>query len=66
MSPLKRYDYEGVFKYDYQPDEEYIPDPLTGNSFFDVNHIANSYTIPRCELRVSQATDSKITIVNNR
>ena len=67
FSQLRRYDYDGVFKYDYQPEEEtYIKDPLSANSFFDVNHIANDYTIPRCELRLSDATNSKITIVNNR
>lgn len=66
-SLLRVYDYKGVFKYDNQPDAEtLIIDPLAAASFFDMDHIANSYTIPRCALRLSDATDSTITIVNNR
>lgn len=66
-SSLRSYDYKGVFKYDNQPDvDTLIKDPLSAASFFDVDHIANSYTIPRCALRLSDATDSTITIVNNR
>ena len=66
-SLLRTYDYRGVFKYDNQPDAEtLIKDPLAASSFFDIDHIANSYTIPRCALRLSDATDSTITIVNKR
>lgn len=66
-SLLRAYDYKGVFKYDNQPNvDTLIKDPLSATSFFDIDHIANSYTIPRCALRLSDATDSTITIVNNR
>ena len=66
-SLLRAYDYKGVFKYDNQPNvDTLIKDPLSAASFFDIDHIANSYTIPRCALRLSDATDSTITIVNNR
>ena len=66
-SLLRVYDYKGVFKYDNQPTvDTLIKDPLSATSFFDIDHVANSYTIPRCALRLSDATDSTITIVNNR
>lgn len=64
---LKELDYDGIFKYDFQPDDElYIEDPLLSNTFFNSQHICNNYTIPRCTLRISDASDSKITVVNNR
>lgn len=67
FSKIRELDYEGVFKYDNMPNaERYIEDPLLAQSFFNEEHIANAYTIPRCTLRISNTTDSKITMVNNR
>ena len=67
FSRIRELDYEGVFKYDNIPSvERYIEDPLLAQSFFNEEHSANAYTIPRCTLRISNTTDSKITMVNNR
>lgn len=67
FSRIRELDYEGVFKYDNIPSvERYIEDPLLAQSFFNEEHIANAYTISRCTLRISNTTDSKITMVNNR
>ena len=67
LDKIRKLDYEGVFKYDNIPSiDKYIEDPLLSQSFFNEEHIANAYTIPRCTLRISNTTDSKITMVNNR
>lgn len=67
FSKIRELDYEGVFKYDNIPSvDRYIEDPLLAQSFFNEEHTANAYTIPRCTLRISNTTDSKITMVNNR
>ena len=64
---LQDYDYKNLFKYDYEvADEELIKDPLDSKSFFSEHHVFNPFTISRAGLRISDSTDSTITIVNNR
>lgn len=66
---VQQYDIKKIYKYNNRvtsKDERYIKDPLSSKSFFDVNHVMNSHTISKAELRLSAATDSQIMIINNR
>lgn len=63
------YDTEGLFKYNYQVDPATrIDDPLEAKTFFEENHICNSYTIGNAQLRMADVNslDSSISIINNR
>ena len=58
-----------LFKYNYRiPDDVLIEDPLLASSFFNENHVFNSYTIAKAQMRMSgyNDSDSNIVILNNR
>lgn len=47
LDSIKALDTDGYFDYTYQVNEDSISDPAVAKSFFDINHIFNSYTIPQ-------------------
>ena len=60
-------DDDGVFNYVYKvPSNELIENPLLAKSFFDQNHIFNRFTLPMADLYMSNDTQSKISLINNR
>ena len=64
---IQQYDINNKFDYTYRvKEEELIKNPLDGKSFFDLNHVFNPFTIGKAETRMSDATDSTITVINNR
>ena len=68
---LPIYDYEGLFKYNYQvPNDVLIEDPLSAKTFFNENHPCNRFTIGHVNLLIptdSQANSkaSSIDVMNN-
>lgn len=66
---IPKLDYNGVFKYNVQvQDEVKIENPLEARKFFESQHICNKYTIAQANLRMSDnyEKDSAIMIINNR
>lgn len=69
LSHIHEYKDSDKFKYNYIVDDTTkIIDPLDAKSFFKTNHIFNSYSIPKAQLRMTNSSelDSSIAIVNNR
>ena len=67
FAELQKLDNKSKFKYNHIVKQEYlIEDPLNSKSFFDQNHIYNSFTIGKAEIRLSEATGSSVLVVNNR
>ena len=63
---MKHFDKQNKFRYDYiVPEDKLIIDPLCGNSFFNNNHIYNSYTLPQCNLDTTRTTDLQRVLPNN-
>ena len=64
---IAKLDDDGVFNYIYKvPSNELIENPLLAKSFFDQNHIFNRFTLPMADLYMSNDTQSKISLINNR
>lgn len=64
---IKTLDVPKCFKYTHVVDDSIkIEDPLNGQSFFDVNHVHNQFTIAKGNIRFARNTGAKITFVNNR
>lgn len=69
---VQKLDTKKVFNYMLSiPDSQLIKDPLNPKSFFNTNHIYNSYTIGNAKLRMSDSKeiidkDSNITILDAR
>ena len=70
---VAEYDYNGVFKYNYQiPTDVLIENPLEADTFFNENHICNPYTISFANLVIpadatkSLSKASSIDVINNR
>lgn len=66
LSAVQALDIESKFKYDYVvPEEHLIADPLEGKQFFNIDHVFNSNSISKAELRTVSA-GSYTHIINNR
>lgn len=64
---IRKLDVPGCFKYNHIVDDGIkIEDPLDGQSFFDINHVHNQFTIPKANIRFAKEAGAKITFVNNR
>ena len=73
IEELRKLDVPGVFDYTHIPEPSTkIDDPLSPQSFFEPQHVFNSVTLPRAELRFSNQVgidlpfDSEVIFVNNR